>query len=245
MPCAGPSVLERGAPAGAIRRVACLDLSTWWGGVALVEQIAPGTEPVVVAEIGALVHDSHALHLLSWIERLLAEAGWSRSSLDGFVATRGPGSFTGVRVGLGTIRGLAIASGQPCAAVPTLEAMAQAHGPAGLDRIAVLAAGRGEIFAARYDGPSSPPRALGPPWLGGPASLDDALGATGLLIPARGHEERVRAIAAERGYACAPAVRGVAAAAGWLALVGGAFAEGELAPLYLRPPVVELDRDAD
>ena len=234
---------ERDAP---IRRVACLDLSTKWGGVALVEQGAPATDPVVVAEIGAFVRDSHAALVLSWLERLLTDAGWSRSTLDGFVATRGPGSFTGVRVGLGTIRGLAIASGRPCAAVPTLEAMVQAHGSAGLERIAVLGAGRGEIFAERFDGSSSPPRSLGPAWLGGPSSLDARTVGPGLLIPARGHELVARLLAAEWGHACAPAVRGVAAAAGWLALVGGAFARGsDLAPLYLRPPVVEHPRDAD
>jgi tRNA threonylcarbamoyladenosine biosynthesis protein TsaB len=225
--------------------VVSLDLSTWWGGVALVERAADGRGAVVVAEIERLVDGSHAPHVLGWIDSVLAEVGWSRTALDGFVATRGPGSFTGVRIGLGTIRGLALASGRPCAAVPTLEAMVHAHGPAGRDRIGVLTAGRRDVFAARYDALSSPPRPIGSPWFGSVESVVDPDGRRAMLIPARGQEEAVRAIAARTGHDCGAPVRGVAAAAARLALEAGEFGPGaDLAPLYLRPPVTAHDIDA-
>ena len=69
--------------------------------------------------------------LLDGADRLLASVGWDRRRIDGYVAVRGPGSFTGVRVGLGTIRGLALAAGRPCAGIVSLEALAHAHGLAG------------------------------------------------------------------------------------------------------------------
>jgi len=229
-----------------MRRVLSIDTSTWWGGVALLEDRAADGSTDVVAEMGALVRDSHLQHVLTWIERLLAEAEWSRTSIDGFVATRGPGSFTGIRVGLGTIRGLAIASGRPCAGVSTLEAMAHAHGPAGVDRIPILTAGRGEVFAARYDPGSSPPRVLEPAWLGTPARLAREAAGGALLIPARGQEDRLESLAGEIGRSWAQPVRGMAAAAGDLALSRGDLAHGtDLAPLYLRPPTAELDGRAD
>jgi len=233
-------VVERPAVSGAIRRVASLDLSTWWGSAALVERSAGAGAPEVVATVEDLVAESHASHVLGMLERILGESGWSKSSLDGFVATRGPGSFTGVRIGLGTIRGLAIASGRPTAAVPTLDAMAQAHGPAERDRIAILSAGRGQIFAARYDARSSPPRAIGEPWLGDPSDLGGLADGPGVLIPMRGQEELARTIATVHGHACGKTAHAVAAAAGWLALVQEAFDRpADLAPIYLRPPVVE------
>ena len=237
-------VVERCAVSANVHRVASLDLSTWWGSAALVERDVGGGAPEVVATLEDLVAESHAPHVLGMLDRVLRESGWSRSSLDGFVATRGPGSFTGVRIGLGTIRGLAIASGRPAAAVPTLDAMAQAHGPAERDRIAILSAGRGQIFAARYDARSSPPLPIGEPWLGDPSDLVDRTDAPAILIPMRGQEELARTIAIAQGHECGLAVRAVAASAGWLALVQRAFDRpADLAPIYLRPPVVENARD--
>ena len=109
-------------------RVLALDSSTWWGSAALVEQYGRETRPRVVAQHGTRVDGSHAEQLLQWIEQLLAEAGWSKTSLDAYAATRGPGSFTGVRIGLATIRGLSLVSGRPCFGVTTLEAIVEAHG---------------------------------------------------------------------------------------------------------------------
>lgn len=226
-----------------IRRVASIDLSTGWAGIALLEREAVSSPPRVVTTIEAEVRESHAVHVVRLLERALGDAGWSRSSLDGFVATRGPGSFTGIRIALGTIRGLGIASGRPTAAVPTLDAMAEAHGPAERERVAILAAGRGQIFAARFDAGSRPPRPIGDPWLGDPSDLAGASSA--VLIPMRGHEALARTIADTHGHRCADPLREIASSAGWLALTGHAFDRPDLAPLYLRPPVAELARDGD
>lgn len=86
--------------------------------------------------------------LLPAIDWLLSENAVDRHSIDLFAVTRGPGSFTGVRIGLATMQGLALALGRPVCAMSTHEAAA--FGEAG--RIAVVDdAGRGESYVSHFD----------------------------------------------------------------------------------------------
>jgi len=82
--------------------------------------------------------------LLPAIARLLEEQGWKLAELDGAGIVSGPGSFTGVRVGLAAAKGLCEAAGLPLVAVSRLEVLANAA--ALQDGYAVLDAGRGEVF---------------------------------------------------------------------------------------------------
>lgn len=193
--------------------------------------------PVVVAESSTLVVDSHAAGLLERIERLLAEAGWEKLEIDAFVATRGPGSFTGIRVGLGLLAGLGLATGRPCFGVTTLEALVGAYGPADRDRVAVIAAGRGELYGCRFDPAGWPPVAQEPPWAGSEQSaLERYSGAQVILIPAPGTELFAKSTVA-------PAPRGIAAAAARLVAFrhpGLAAPAPPLTPVYVRPPDVRL-----
>jgi tRNA threonylcarbamoyladenosine biosynthesis protein TsaB len=228
-----------------LKRILALDTSTWWGGAALLE-CGPAPESAeLVAELGLRVAGSHAERLPGSIERLLAEAGWSRGSLDAFAATRGPGSFTGVRVGLGILCGLALASDRPCYGVTTLEALVEAHGPADRERVALVAAGRGELYAGRFDGAASPPLELEPPWVTTPAELSARLAAgAARLIPAYG--TALDALRAGAEVERAPAPRGVAAAAGRLVALlhpGLPAPAPPLVPVYVRPPDVRLPRE--
>jgi tRNA threonylcarbamoyladenosine biosynthesis protein TsaB len=86
--------------------------------------------------------------LLPAIDFLLSENGVDRRTLDLFAVTRGPGSFTGVRIGLATMQGLALALGRPVCAMSTHEAVA--FGEPG--RIAIVDdAGRGETYISWFD----------------------------------------------------------------------------------------------
>lgn len=80
---------------------------------------------------------------------LLSRHGAKPTDVDCFAAASGPGSFTGVRIGLATVKGLAEATGKPAVAVSNLAAMAR-HGSGGL-RAVVLDARRGEVYGAVYD----------------------------------------------------------------------------------------------
>ena len=97
--------------------------------------------------------------LLPAIDWLLSENGIERTRIDLFAVTRGPGSFTGVRIGLATMQGLALALGKPVCTMSTHEAIA--HGESGVVTI-VDDAGRGEFYvSAFHDGVETTPPHLG------------------------------------------------------------------------------------
>ena len=226
-----------------MKRLLSIDTSTSWGGVALVEQEASGHPPTVVAEIGVRVGGSHAEHLLESIGRLLADSGWSKNDLEAFVATRGPGSFTGIRVGLGTLRGLGLATGRPCFGVTTFEALAEAGGPAACERVALIAAGRGELYGMRFDAEGSPPVEREPPWVAGERDVFQRFAGQDVrLIPAPG--TRLELPSAARAQLARPP-RGLAAAAGTIVALRHPIFRSPappLAPVYVRPPDVRLER---
>ncbi|MEA2203499.1 MAG: tRNA threonylcarbamoyladenosine biosynthesis protein TsaB [Blastocatellia bacterium] len=92
---------------------------------------------------------SHSAHLLNTIEQTLTNANCALDEVDVFAAASGPGSFTGVRIGLATLKAFAATIGRPCVGVPTLEAIAHAAGPS--DRtVVLLPAGRGELFTQMF-----------------------------------------------------------------------------------------------
>ena len=86
---------------------------------------------------------SRAVRVLADADELLEEAGAEPGDLDALVVGTGPGSFTGIRIGLATARGLALSLGLPVAGVSTLDALA-AGAPGALP---VVDAGRREVFA--------------------------------------------------------------------------------------------------
>ena len=100
--------------------------------------------------IGATAMEGHGSRnekLLPSVDWLLAENGIDRRGIDLLAVTRGPGSFTGVRIGLATMQGLAMAIGKAVCAMSTHEAIA--HGEAGTVSI-VDDAGRGELYVSTF-----------------------------------------------------------------------------------------------
>ena len=103
-------------------------------------------------ELAAAVGDpavSQSNSLLSDINRCLSDAGVSLDQVDLFACASGPGSFTGIRIGIATLKGLAATLNRPCLGIPTLEAVAHAAGESSAI-VAVLPAGRGEVFAQMF-----------------------------------------------------------------------------------------------
>ena len=83
------------------------------------------------------------------IEKILSDAGMTLSRIDCFAASTGPGAFTGLRVALAAVKGLADVNGKPGVGVSKLRAMASFG--TGTRRIVLLDARRGDVFAAVYD----------------------------------------------------------------------------------------------
>jgi tRNA threonylcarbamoyladenosine biosynthesis protein TsaB len=92
---------------------------------------------------------SHSNTLLNDIDKLLSEAQVDLSDIDLFAVATGPGSFTGLRIGIATVKALAATLERPCAGIPTLQAVALAAGESP-HSVALLPAGRGEVFAQLF-----------------------------------------------------------------------------------------------
>ena len=124
-------------------RVLAIDTTSESGSLALVE------DDRVVDEIELRAPEGHAQMLHGEIEKLLARHGWSIDSIDIFAGASGPGTFTGVRVGLAAMQGLAGATGKTAVGVSNLRAIAS-FGSAPI-RAVLFDARRGEIYGGVYD----------------------------------------------------------------------------------------------
>jgi len=103
-----------------------------------------------VLELIPLEGGTFSAQLVPQIAALLSKHGFTKNEIGGFAVVSGPGSFTGVRVGLAAIKALAEVLQTPIAAVSMLEAIAVSS-PAQGKVIAVMDAGRGEVYAGEYD----------------------------------------------------------------------------------------------
>jgi tRNA threonylcarbamoyladenosine biosynthesis protein TsaB len=115
------------------------------------ESVAVAEEGVVRGEVRVVVADDHSRRLLPAVSCLLQSLGLRPRDLEGFAVTTGPGSFTGLRVGISTVQGLALAAGAPCLGVSALDVLAErARGSARL-LVPLVDAYRGQVFGAVYD----------------------------------------------------------------------------------------------
>ena len=103
-----------------------------------------------VLEVVPLAGGTFSAQLVPQIADLLSRHGFSKHNLDGFVVASGPGSFTGLRVGLAAIKGLAEVLRKPIAAASLLEVLAVA-GDVESSVVAALDAGRNEVYAGEYE----------------------------------------------------------------------------------------------
>ena len=102
------------------------------------------------AEMTTTRKQTHSRHLMGMIDTVLRTAGLTVAEMDGFAANRGPGSFTGLRIGISTLKGLALASGKSLIGISGLEALARQF-PFSTHLICpILDARKGEVYTAVY-----------------------------------------------------------------------------------------------
>ena len=147
-------------------------------GVAVGRAGAPAAE-AVAREVAT--DRRHAEELTPLVARTLVEAGLTLDQIECFAVDVGPGRFTGLRVGLATVRALALASARPVVALSSLEILAAAEPERPV--LAVVDARRGEVFQQRFgpDGPEGDavvgrPEAVAPAEPADPAGVGDRPG---------------------------------------------------------------------
>ncbi len=205
---------------------------------------------VVLAEVRGDPAITHGQRLPGDLVRLVAEAGVSLNDVDLLAVAAGPGSFTGLRVGIAAMQGLAMAAGKPIVPISTLEALARLGADAHGGLVAPwVDAQRGEVFAALYENGGEVP-------LGAPTALPP--GPTLLALDAIAGGRRVRFIgdgavryadlidAAFQGRA--EVDREAPPLAVSIAMIaerapGRAVAPHAVAPIYIRRPDAELARE--
>ncbi len=105
----------------------------------------------VLAALSEPMQRGHQERLAMMVQAVMAEAGLPFAALDRIAVTIGPGSFTGLRVGLAFAKGLSLALAKPCVGVGTLEALA-ASSPGEDMTVAVLDARRGQVYLQAFSG---------------------------------------------------------------------------------------------
>jgi tRNA threonylcarbamoyladenosine biosynthesis protein TsaB len=123
-------------------RILAIDVTGTFGSIALYEG-------GLIEEIPLYEPDGYGHVLFGYLDRQLKRHGWDVTSVRCFAAANGPGSFTGVRIGLAAVKGLAEATGAHAIGVSNLQALA-AFGTM-IPRAALMDARRGEVYAATYD----------------------------------------------------------------------------------------------
>jgi len=122
-----------------------VDTSTQTGSVAVLEG------DTVLAEVSVTSAQTHAKRLMCVVDSTLEMAGMTIAECDGFAVTTGPGSFTGLRIGISTVKGLGFATKKPVAGVPTLDALAYQFPSFPHLICPVLDARKGQIYTALYE----------------------------------------------------------------------------------------------
>lgn len=232
--------------------VLALDTSTRPGGCAVLRDGA------VVREAASDPARPQAERLPGELARILDAAGVALAAVDVFAVTVGPGSFTGLRVGIATMQGLAFAGRRPLIGVSALDALAAvaradpgAPPPDGPVAIATwIDAWRGEVYEATYDadggGAHGP---LGEPIVGRPEHLL-AAAAPGTVFVGDGastHAEAIRAALGDRARLAStidpPIAGAIARLAAILAAAGERPGPESIRPLYVRRSDAERARD--
>ena len=222
-------------------KLLALDTSTKVASAALMES------GVLVCEANLNSGLTHSERLMPLVDQCFRLAGWQPAALDAIAVVAGPGSFTGVRIGVATAKGMAEALGKPVIALNTLEVLAAAFpGFAGV--IApVLDARRDQVYCALYDGSQLELLPPAPLALGELLKQPAIAEAQAVMFCGDGvapHRQAITEALGEKAW-FAPAHlllqrAGAAAHLAWQKLTAGqAMDAADLLPIYLRKSSAE------
>jgi len=125
-------------------KILAVDTSARSCGVAIAEK------DILIAELINESGETHSKHLMNMIERMFEISRLKPFDMDGFSVTKGPGSFTGLRIGISSVKGLAAATGKPVAGISTLDALAAQVPETSYLICTMIDARKGEVYSSRY-----------------------------------------------------------------------------------------------
>lgn len=133
-----------------------IDTSGRQGSIALARagEVSGNDSDVRVIESWPLTGGTFSAQLIPQIASLLSTQGYTKNDIGGFAVGSGPGSFTGLRIGLAAVKALAEVLGKPIAALSLLEVCVFASGTRG-KIMAALDAGRGDVYVGQYEIPAT------------------------------------------------------------------------------------------
>jgi len=123
--------------------ILAIDTATRAGSVALARGAS------LLTQLAGDKEASHSIDLIVTVEAALKSVGVKLDEIDLFAAAAGPGSFTGLRIGLASVKSFAMSVGRKCVGISTLAAIAYQAGSSA-HSVALLPAGRGEVFAQLF-----------------------------------------------------------------------------------------------
>lgn len=227
-------------------KLLCVDTSGPASGAAVI------SDGKLVAEVTLNCGLNHSQTIMPSVEYVLESAELKPSDIDMFAAVVGPGSFTGVRIGVCAVKGLARAVNKPCIAVDSLEALAANAAPFDGTVAAILDARRQQVYCAAFicGNGNRPERILDDDVIPISEFFDKLPGTGKLYFTGDGIDTYLNAINERFGERAviAPPHLGVlrAGAAGMLAIgmTDEAMDANDLRPKYLRAPQAERERNA-
>ncbi len=125
-------------------KILAVDTATKSCSVAIVDKKS------LLAEITVVNEQAHSKHLLEMIRLVVKHSGLNLADLNGFAVTRGPGSFTGLRIGISSIKGFAAALGKTIVGVSSLDVLARQVSFFPYLICSIIDARRDEVYSARY-----------------------------------------------------------------------------------------------
>ena len=192
---------------------------------------------------------THSRTLLPMAEGLLTNCGVTLDAVDALAVAHGPGSFTGVRIGVATVKGLALGADKPCIGVSTLEAMAWGARALGGLICCVMDARAGQVYNALFAIEDGAPRRLCEDRAVKLSELGEEIGRTPYFLVGDGADLCYNSLKERCPGLCPapPELRyatgyGVAAAALPLLRAGQTCTPQELDAFYLRRPQAERER---
>lgn len=187
---------------------------------------------------------THSRTLLPMAQSLLKNADFSMEDVDLLAVAHGPGSFTGLRIGVSLVKGLAFEWNLPCVGVSTLEALANCMPRRDAVLCAVMDARAGQVYHANFDLSGEAPARLCADRAVTVAQLREELAALGRPILLAGDGAHLLADAGERlpENLRLQNAYGVARLAARVYVDGGDFSAAALRPEYLRLPQAERER---